>query len=59
MNFENVGGPIMDAVFSRLNRNDRMTLCGIISNYNDEGPFAGPTDLGRVPMNRLTIRVSS
>lgn len=56
MNFENVGGPIMDAVFSRLNRNGRMALCGMISSYNDERPFAGPTDFGRILMNRLTIR---
>jgi NADPH-dependent curcumin reductase CurA len=56
MNFENVGGPIMDAVFSRLNRNGRMALCGTISGYNDDGPLAGPTDFAPVVMNRLTIR---
>src|SRR5262245_35166174 len=56
MNFENVGGPIMDAVFSRLNRNGRMALCGMISSYNTEGPMSGPTDFGRVLMNRLTIQ---
>lgn len=56
MNFENVGGPIMDAVFSRLNTNGRMALCGLISGYNDEGPFAGPADFGRILMKRLTIR---
>ncbi|MDZ4068755.1 MAG: NADP-dependent oxidoreductase [Tabrizicola sp.] len=56
MLFENVGGPIMDAAFGRLNRNGRMALCGMIANYNDEGPMAGPRDFGRVLMNRLTIR---
>ncbi|WP_020109975.1 NADP-dependent oxidoreductase [Nocardia sp. 348MFTsu5.1] len=56
MDFENVGGPIMDAVFSRLNKGGRMALCGMISGYNTEGPLAGPTDFGRVLMNRLTIR---
>jgi NADPH-dependent curcumin reductase CurA len=56
INFENVGGPIMDAVFSRLNLNGRMALCGMISGYNNEGPLAGPTDFGRVLMKRLTIR---
>jgi NADPH-dependent curcumin reductase CurA len=56
MNFENVGGPIMDAVFSRLNRNGRMALCGMISGYNDERPLSGPTDFGRVLMKRLTIK---
>jgi NADPH-dependent curcumin reductase CurA len=56
MNFENVGGPIMDAVFSRMNQNGRMALCGMISSYNSEGPMAGPTDFGRVLMKRLTIQ---
>lgn len=56
MNFENVGGPIMDAVFSRLNLHGRMALCGMISAYNSEGPMAGPTDFGRILMKRLTIQ---
>jgi NADPH-dependent curcumin reductase len=56
MNFENVGGPIMDAVFSRLNLNGRMALCGMISSYNSDAPMSGPTDFGRVLMQRLTIR---
>jgi NADPH-dependent curcumin reductase CurA len=56
MNFENVGGPIMDAVFSRLNKFGRMAMCGMISGYNDEGPMPGPTDFGLILMNRLTVR---
>lgn len=56
MNFENVGGPVMDAVFSRMALHGRMALCGMISGYNVEGPLAGPTDFGRVLMKRLSIR---
>lgn len=56
MLFENVGGTIMDAAFRRLNLGGRMALCGMISNYNDEGPMAGPRDFGRILMNRLTVR---
>lgn len=56
INFENVGGEIMNAVFSRLRRNGRMALCGMISRYNDEGPMPGPTDFGRILMQRLTVR---
>ncbi|MFZ0715723.1 NADP-dependent oxidoreductase [Mycobacterium sp.] len=56
MNFENVGGAIMDEAFSRLNTHGRMALCGLISGYNAEGPFAGPTDFGRILMSRLTVR---
>ncbi|MGF7125086.1 NADP-dependent oxidoreductase [Rhodococcus sp. BE178] len=56
MSFENVGGAIMNDVFSRLNTHGRMALCGLISGYNDEGPLAGPTDFGRILMHRLTVR---
>lgn len=56
INFENVGGLIMDTVFSRLRRGGRMALCGMISAYNSEEPMAGPRDFGRILMNRLTVR---
>ena len=56
VNFENVGGSIMSAVFDRMNRNGRVALCGFISSYNDEGPVAGPRDFGRILMQRLTVR---
>lgn len=35
VDFENVGGEIMDHVLSRLNVGARITLCGLISEYND------------------------
>lgn len=56
MDFENVGGAIMDAVYSRMNVNGRMAVCGLISSYNSDGPMVGPKDFGRVLMNRLTIQ---
>ncbi len=55
-NFENVGGEIMDSVYSRLNTFGRMAVCGLISTYNDTGPVKGPTDFGRVLMRRLLIK---
>lgn len=56
VNFENVGGPIMDAVFSRMNDFGRMPLCGMISTYNGDGPVAGPTDFSRILMHRLLVK---
>ncbi|MFC3068278.1 NADP-dependent oxidoreductase [Phenylobacterium soli] len=56
VNFENVGGDIMDAVVSRMNNFGRMPLCGMISTYNDADRPAGPKDFARVLMHRLTIR---
>ncbi|WP_372958735.1 NADP-dependent oxidoreductase [Marinobacter sp.] len=54
--FENVGGEIMDAIYNRLNLNGRLSLCGMISRYNDEGVMPGPKDFGRVLMKRLTVK---
>ena len=36
VDFENVGGEIMEAVFGRLNLRARVALCGLISGYNDD-----------------------
>lgn len=38
VNFENVGGEIMEAVVGRMNLYSRMPLCGMISTYNDASP---------------------
>ena len=45
VDFENVGGEIMDAVFARLNLRARVALCGLISGYNETVQPAGPTQL--------------
>ena len=56
-NFENVGGEIMDAVYSRLN-----TFApdgGVRADLDLQrhaGPVKGPTDFGRVLMRRLLIK---
>lgn len=56
VNFENVGGAVMEAVYARLNKFGRMPVCGLISSYNDEGSIAGPKDFGNILMRRLTIK---
>jgi NADPH-dependent curcumin reductase CurA len=56
VDFENVGGEIMDAVFSRMNNFARMSLCGMISTYNQERASTGPSDFGRILMHRLMIK---
>jgi len=56
VNFENVGGAIMDAVMARMNNFSRMPLCGMISTYNHEGPVPGPADFARVLMRRILIK---
>lgn len=56
VNFENVGGPIMDAVIERMNDFSRMPLCGLISTYNADGPAPGPKDFSRVLMRRIRVQ---
>jgi NADPH-dependent curcumin reductase CurA len=56
VNFENVGGEIMDAVIARMNNFSRMPLCGMISTYNATGDVPGPSDFARVLMRRILIK---
>jgi NADPH-dependent curcumin reductase CurA len=39
VDFENVGGEILDAVLERLNAFARIPLCGFVSQYNAEEPY--------------------
>jgi hypothetical protein len=43
--FDNVGGPITDAVFTKLNLDARVAVCGQIAHYNDESVPTGPRKL--------------
>ncbi|MDP3870578.1 NADP-dependent oxidoreductase [Phenylobacterium sp.] len=56
VNFENVGGEIMDAVIGRMNNFSRMALCGMISTYTIDGQIPGPKDFARVLMRRILIK---
>ncbi|MEF8774910.1 MAG: NADP-dependent oxidoreductase [Haloarculaceae archaeon] len=54
--FDNVGGPITDAVFTRLNIDARVAVCGQIAHYNDEGVPTGPRKLTQLIASRATLR---
>ena len=59
VNFENVGGEIMDHVFMRLNMNARVILCGMISQYDAAGAgssWQGQVNMGQILMQRVTMR---
>lgn len=56
INFESVGGEIMDAVIARLNDFSRMPLCGLISTYNDTDGSPGPANFANLLMRRTTLR---
>ncbi|WAC93897.1 NADP-dependent oxidoreductase [Mycobacterium sp. Aquia_213] len=55
VDFENVGGVIMDAVFARLNIRARVALCGLISGYNSADPPPGPRAFGNLLIQRATV----
>jgi len=44
--FDNVGGPITDAIFPLLNVHARISICGQISQYNLAKPEPGPRIFG-------------
>ncbi|MCG8441048.1 MAG: NADP-dependent oxidoreductase [Caulobacterales bacterium] len=56
INFENVGGVIMDTVIKHLNDFSRMPLCGLISAYNAEEPVPGPYNFGNLLMRRTLMK---
>lgn len=56
INFENVGGPIMDQVIARLNDFSRMPLCGLISSYNETEPVPGPYNFANLLMRRTLVK---
>lgn len=57
INFENVGGPIMEEVIARLNDFSRMPLCGLISTYNaDPEASTGPKNFANLLMRRTLVR---
>jgi len=55
MNFENVGGDIMIAVFNRLKTHGRMAVCGLISAYNATRMPPSP-NFSRIITHRLNVQ---
>jgi NADPH-dependent curcumin reductase CurA len=56
VDFENVGGEIMDAVFARLNFRARVALCGLISVYNDTEAPPGPSNFRNLLVQRVNLQ---
>nr|WP_055504245.1 NADP-dependent oxidoreductase [Nonomuraea pusilla] len=60
VDFENVGGPVMDHILMRLNIGARVSLCGMISEYNSYnkgGEHTGSlTNIVQLIMQRATIK---
>jgi NADPH-dependent curcumin reductase len=54
INYENVGGDIMNAVLSRMNLHGRVVLCGLISGYTKEDPALA--SFSNVLIKRLRVQ---
>jgi NADPH-dependent curcumin reductase CurA len=53
IDFENVGGEIMQTVLGRMNLHGRVVVCGLISGYTKEDP--GMASLGTILLKRLRV----
>ena len=53
--FDNVGGPITDAVIQRLASHARVAVCGQISQYNSVEPQMGPRWLNQLVFRQARI----
>ncbi len=56
IDFENVGGEIMETVYQRMNLFGRIVLCGLISGYNDKDDSKSRLPLSSALMKRLRIQ---
>jgi NADPH-dependent curcumin reductase CurA len=53
--FDNVGGPILDAVLPLLNNFSRVPVCGLVSQYNATEPY-GMKNMREIFNRRVTMR---
>ena len=53
--FENVGGEILDTVLRLMNLRGRITICGLISDYNAKEPY-GVKMFRSILVNRLKVQ---
>jgi NADPH-dependent curcumin reductase CurA len=55
VNFENVGGAVLDTVLRQMNFLGRVTICGLIAEYNATEPY-GYKSLRSILVNRLRMQ---
>ncbi|WP_394999734.1 NADP-dependent oxidoreductase [Sphingomonas sp.] len=53
--FDNVGGPLLDAILPNMAHYGRVAVCGMIAAYDRDSPLPGPTQFDQILMRRLRI----
>ena len=56
VNFENVGGEVLDTILPRMNTFGRVAVCGLISAYNAASVSDGPRNFRAVLTQRLRVQ---
>ncbi len=54
--FDNVGGQILDNVLAQMNLHGRVSVCGMISQYNATEPVPGPYNFMSIIAKRLRVQ---
>ncbi|KHK89909.1 NADP-dependent oxidoreductase [Novosphingobium malaysiense] len=53
--FDNVGGPILDAVLPNMAHYGRVAICGMVAGYDNDKPLPGPARFDQILMRRLRV----
>lgn len=53
--FDNVGGPILDAVLPNMAHYGRIAICGMVAGYDTGVPMPGPARFDQILMRRLRV----
>jgi NADPH-dependent curcumin reductase CurA len=53
--FDNVGGATLEAVLNQINLKARISICGMISQYNADQPVPGPSNLANLIVKRARM----
>lgn len=53
--FDNVGGPILDAVLPNMAHYGRIAVCGLVASYDGDKPMPGPARFDQILMRRLRV----
>jgi NADPH-dependent curcumin reductase CurA len=54
--FDNVGGPLLDAVLPNMALHGRVAVCGLVATYDAPELPPGPRHFDQILMKRLTVR---